>query len=407
MSLIVMKFDTSLLSNAQDIGKAASRAVAAKKAGHSVVVVVSSIRDIKENLLSEQVEVCKSPSRREYDMLVSSSGQAAAAMLAMAVECLDCPAISLTGGQAGILTDSCFGNAKVRDIDTEHIFRELDKKNIVIVAGNQGRNRYEEITTLGNGGDDTSAVAIAAALKADVCEIYTLNEGVMTADNNIVNNASVLKDISHDELLELSSLGANVLHNRCVELARKYGVNLAIRSGITGNAGTAVKEAGNVEKMVIRSVTKDSDIARIAIIGVEDKPGIAFRIFSLLAKDNINVDLILQSVSRDETKDISFTVAKSNLSKSMEILNKNLGVIGAAGVDFSDKYSKVSAVGAGIANHPGVAATMFEALYDADINIHMISTSEIKISVLVDVQHADKAVNAIHDKFRLQEINRD
>jgi len=405
MSLIVQKYGGTSVANAERIANAANRAVKAYREGNSVVVVVSAQGDTTDDLIAKANEINPSASKREMDVLMSAGEQISMALMAMAIEKLGCHAVSLTGWQAGIHTNSHYGNAKIKIIDTERLFKELDEKNIVIVAGFQGLNKYGDITTLGRGGSDTTAVALAAALKADVCEIYTDVDGVFTADPRIVKNAGKLKDISYDEMLELASLGANVLHNRSVEMAKKYGINLIVRSSLNDSEGTIIREVANVEKMLIRGVTRDNDIARISVIGIEDKPGMAFKLFSLLAKERINVDVILQSVSSDETKDISFTVKKADMIKTLAVIEANLGVLNARQVKHSDKYSKVSVVGVGMVNNPGVAAMMFEALYDADINIHMISTSEMKISVLVNVQDAERAVNVIHDKFKLGENN--
>jgi aspartate kinase len=405
VSLIVQKYGGSSVANAQRLANVAGRVIEACREGHSVVVAVSAQGDTTDELIAKAIEVNANPSKREMDMLLATGEQISIALLAMAIEKLGYHVTSLTGYQAGIATDSNYGSARIKNIDTERLFKELDEKNIVIVAGFQGWNKYEDITTLGRGGSDTTAVALAAALKADLCEIYTDVDGVYTADPRIVKNASKLDDISYDEMLELASLGANVLHNRSVEMAKKYGVNMVVRSSLNKSQGTVIKEVGNVEKMLVRGVTRDNDVARIAVIGIEDKPGMAFKLFSMLSRERISIDVILQSIGRDEIKDISFTVKKGDLQKTLDILNANLGVICAKEVKYSDKYSKVSIVGAGMVNNPGVATTMFEALFDADINIHMITTSEMKISVLVDVQNAERAVAAIHDKFKLGEIN--
>lgn len=405
MSLIVQKYGGTSVANAERLANVANRITEAYRDGHSMVVVVSAQGDTTDDLIAKAGEINASPSKREMDMLLASGEQISMALLAMAIEKLGYHVTSLTGYQAGINTNSNYGNARIKNIDTERLFKELDEKNIVIVAGFQGWNKYEDITTLGRGGSDTTAVALAAALKADLCEIYTDVDGVYTADPRIVKNAAKLEDISYDEMLELASLGANVLHNRSVELAKKYSVNMVVRSSLNKTIGTVIKEVGNVEKMLVRGVTRDNDIARIAVIGIEDKPGMAFKLFSLLSREKISIDVILQSIGRDETKDISFTVKKADLQKALDVINGNLGVISAKEVKYSDKYSKVSIVGAGMVNNPGVASTMFEALYDADVNIHMITTSEMKISVLIDVQNAERAVNAIHEKFKLGEIN--
>ncbi len=404
MALIVKKFGGSSVANSERILNVARIVLESYKEGHSVVVVVSAQGDTTDELIEKAREINTKPSKREMDVLLSAGEQISMALLAMAIEKEGYPVISLTGYQAGIMTDSNYGSARIKSIDTERIFRELDKKNIVIVAGFQGWNRYEDITTLGRGGSDTTAVALAAALKADLCEIYTDVDGIYTADPKIVPDAAKLDDISYDEMLELASLGANVLHTRSVEIAKKYNVNLVVRSSFNNSPGTIIKEVGKVEKMLVRGVAKDDNVARIAVIGVEDKPGVAFKLFSLLAKENISVDLIIQSIGRNGKTDISFIISKENLDKTLEVLNSNIDVIGAEEIRHSDKYSKVSIVGAGMVNNPGVAATMFEALFDADVNIHMITTSEIKISVLVDVKDSVRAVNAIHEKFRLAEL---
>jgi aspartate kinase len=401
----VQKYGGTSVADAERLANVAGRVVEAYREGHSLVVVVSAQGNTTDDLIAKAAEINPAPSKREMDMLLATGEQISIALLAMAIERLGYHVTSLTGYQAGITTDSNYGSARIKNIDTERIFKELDEKNIVIVAGFQGWNKYEDITTLGRGGSDTTAVALAAALKADLCEIYTDVDGVYTADPRIVKNASKLDDISYDEMLELASLGANVLHNRSVEMAKKYGVNMVVRSSLNRTKGTVIKEVGNVEKMLVRGVARDNDIARIAVIGIEDKPGMAFKLFSMLSREKVSVDVILQSIGRDETKDISFTVKKSDLQKTLDILNANLGVLNAKEVKSSDKYSKVSIVGAGMVNNPGVASTMFEALFDADINIHMITTSEMKISVLVDVGNAERAVVAIHDKFKLGEIN--
>lgn len=404
MGLIVQKFGGTSVANTERVMNAANKVIDTYKKGNSVVVVVSAQGHTTDELIDKAMEINSNASKREMDMLLSTGEQISIALLAMALEKLGYSAVSLTGYQAGMYTDSNYGNARIKRINTERIFKELDKKNIVIVAGFQGINKYDDITTLGRGGSDTTAVALAAALKADLCEIYTDVDGVYTADPRIVKNARKLKDISYDEMLELASLGANVLHNRSVELAKKYGVNMVVRSSFNKEEGTVVKEVDSVEKMIVRGVTRDDDVARIAVLGIEDKPGKAFQLFSLLAKENISVDLIIQSIGREDVKNITFTVSKTNLNKALDTINMNLGLLGATEVKYSDKLSKVSIVGAGMVNHPGVAATMFEALYDANINIHMISTSEIKISVLIDAKDAEKAVNFIHSKFKLDQI---
>jgi len=335
------------------------------------------------------------------DMLLSSGEQISASLLAMAIEKLGLPVVSMTGWQAGITTDSNHSSARIRKINPERIKNEIDQKRIVIVTGFQGTSKYDNITTLGRGGSDTSAVALAAACHADLCEIYTDVDGVYTTDPRIVPEAKKLDEITFDEMLELASLGANVLHNRSVEMAKKYNVNLCVRSSLTRAEGTVVKEVVNMEKMMVRGVAKDCDVARISLVGIEDTPGKAFRIFSLLAKHNINVDIILQSIGRNNKKDISFTVSQTKIDEVVDLIKSNKDNIGFEDFSYTTAVSKVSIVGAGMVTNPGVAAKMFEALYEAQINIHMIATSEIKVSVLIDEGCEQKAVKVLHDKFEL------
>ncbi len=403
MELVVQKYGGSSVKDAERVMNVANRIVEEYRKGNNVVVAVSAQGDTTDDLIEKANEINPKASKREMDMLLSTGEQISIALLAMAIEKLGCPVVSLTGWQAGIRTKATYGNARIDKIDTERLHAELDKRNIVIVAGFQGINKYDDITTLGRGGSDTTAVALAAALNADVCEIYTDVDGVYTTDPRIVKNAKKLDDISYDEMLELASLGANVLHNRSVEMAKKYNVKLCVRSSLSKAEGTFVKEVEEVEKMLVRGVTRDNDVARIALCGLDDTPGKAFQIFSLLAKNNINVDIILQSIGNESSKDISFTVTKGNLEQALKLLKENNAVIGAKEVKSKSDVSKVSIVGAGMVNNPGVAALMFEALYDAHVNIHMIATSEIKVSVLIDEKDAERAVVAIHDKFKLGE----
>ena len=401
MSLIVKKFGGSSVADADRVRNVAERVVEDYKNGNSVVVVVSAQGDTTDDFLAKAAEINDKPSKREMDVLLSAGEQISMALLAMAIEKLGCPVVSLTGWQAGIISNSSYGSARIKTIDTERITRELDARRIVIVAGFQGINKYDDITTLGRGGSDTTAVAIAAAIGADECEIYTDVDGVYTADPRICSDATKLDEISYDEMLELASLGANVLHNRSVELAHKYGVKLKVLSSFEKVPGTEVKEVNKVEKMLVRGVTRDNDVARVSLERVEDTPGKAFKVFSLLAKKNINVDVILQSLGRDGSNDITFTVPKSQLDDALTILNDNLSELGAMSVSYNKDVSKVSIVGSGMVSTPGVAAKMFEALYDAHINIRMISTSEIKVSVIIDESEAEAAVRAIHSKFNL------
>ncbi len=404
MGLIVQKFGGSSVANAERVFRVANRIKSYYDKGNSIVVVVSAQGDTTDDLLEKAAEINAAPSKREMDVLLSSGEQISMALLAMALEKLGCPVISLTGWQAGVETDSKHGIARIRSIQTDRITRELDQKKIVIVAGFQGINRYDDITTLGRGGSDTSAVALAAALHADLCQIYTDVRGVYTADPRIVPDAAQLDDISYDEMLELASLGANVLHNRSVEVAKKYNVNMEVVSSFEEVPGTVIKEVNKVEKMIIRGVARDNDVARISLTDIGDVPGKAFTVFSILAKKNINVDIILQSIGRDGNKDISFTVPASALDAAVETLRDNMDVIGATDIVYNTNVSKVSVVGAGMVSNPGVAAKMFEALYNANINIQMISTSEIKVSVLVARDEGEAAVRAIHEKFNLANV---
>ena len=399
MSLIVQKFGGSSVADCERIFRVAGIVTDTYKAGNSVVVVVSAQGDTTDDLIAKAKEINPDASKREMDMLLSTGEQISISLLAMAIEKLGYPVTSLTGWQIGMQTDSSYGAARIKRIDGERLQKELDKKKIVIVAGFQGINKYEDITTLGRGGSDTTAVAIAAALKADLCQIYTDVDGVYTADPRKVKGAKKLEEISFDEMLELASQGAQVLHNRSVEMAKKYNVNMEVVSSFERVPGTTVKEVNKMEKMLVKGVAKDSDIARISLVGVPDVPGIAFKIFAALAKRSINVDIILQSIGRDTTKDISFTVPESQLETALDALKSVSEVLNAKEILHNEDVAKVSAVGAGMVNNPGVAAMMFEALADANINIQMISTSEIKISVLVKEKDADRAVEAIHDKF--------
>ena len=399
MGLIVQKFGGSSVKDAGRLMNAARRIAAAYAGGNSVVAVVSAQGDTTDELLEKARELNPRASRREMDVLLSSGEQISIALLAMAIEKLGYPVKSLTGWQAGFLTDSTHGNSRIRRVETERLRNELDKGNIVVVAGFQGIDRYDDITTLGRGGSDTSAVAIAAACQADLCQIYTDVDGVYTADPRLVPGARKLDEISYDEMLELASLGAQVLHNRSVEMAKKYSVPLEVLSSLEEKPGTIIREAVKMEKMLIKGVAKDDHVARISIIGVEDVPGIAFRIFSALAARKINVDIILQSVGRDGTKDISFTTSDSQAEEAMEAASELRELLGAKDTACDTNISKVSVVGAGMESNPGVAATMFEALSDAGINIQMIATSEIKISVLIDRADGGRALRAVHAAF--------
>ncbi len=398
MALIVQKFGGSSVANAERVMNVARIVTDTYKAGNDVVVVVSAQGDTTDDLIDKAKEINPSASKREMDMLLASGEQISIALLAMAIEKLGYPVCSLLGWQAGFSTNSVYGSARIKKVNAERIKLEIGKKNIVIVAGFQGLNKYDDITTLGRGGSDTSAVAIAASMHADRCQIFTDVEGVYTADPRKIKGAKKLNEITYDEMLELATLGAQVLNNRSVEMAKKYNVTLEVLSSLVHAPGTIVKEVTTMEKMLVRGVTKDTDVARISIIGVPNVPGIAFKIFGKLAAKNINVDIILQSVGRGDTKDITFTVAKSHGEEAVEIL-KSLDLVAGLDIVCDTDVAKVSVVGAGMETHPAVASTMFEALFEADINIQMISTSEIKISVLIDAKDADKAVEAVHNAF--------
>ena len=400
MGLIVQKFGGTSVANADRIRNVAQIIADTYRQGNQVVAVLSAQGDTTDDLIEKAQEINRHPSKREMDMLLSTGEQISCALCAMAIETMGLPVVSLTGWQAGFQTNSSYSSARIKRVQTERIQNELDKKKIVLVAGFQGINKYGDITTLGRGGSDTSAVALAAALKADLCQIYTDVDGIYTADPRYVKGARKLEEITFDEMLELASLGAQVLHNRSVELAKKYQVNLEVLSSFERKPGTKVKEvAKQMEKTQISGVAKDKNVARLALVGVEDRPGIAYKVFSLLGQQNINVDIILQSIGRDESQDISFTVRRSDVDQALALLEAHKSSLAFDHIDVDKSVVKVSIVGAGMVDNAGVAAKMFGALYDADINIHMISTSEIKVSVLLDEADANMAVQAIHDKF--------
>ncbi len=401
MSLIVKKFGGSSVANAEKLFNVANIIIEDYKKGNDVVVVVSAQGDTTDDLIAKALEINPDgASKREMDMLLSAGEQISISLLAMAIERLGCPVTSLLGWQAGFVTDSHYSIARIKRVDSERIRNEISKKHIVIVAGFQGLNKYDDITTLGRGGSDTSAVAIAASMKADLCQIYTDVDGVYSADPRKVPNAVKMDEISYDEMLELATLGAQVLNNRSVEMAKKYNVELEVRSSLQPTVrGTIVKEITKMEKTLIKGVAKDDNVASISIVGLKDTPGVAFKIFNKLAKAKINVDIILQSVGRDNTKDITFTVPQNDVKVAIEAVNTLKDSLKFDKVTYDDTITKVSIVGAGMESNPGIASKMFEALSDAGINIHMISTSEIKISVLIDEKYADEAVIAVHNKF--------
>lgn len=399
MSMIVQKFGGTSVANAERLRKVADIVTSYYRKGSDMVVVVSAQGDTTDDLIEKAMELNDKPSKREMDVLLHTGELISMSLLAMTIESLGFPVVSLTGWQAGMETNSTYGDARIHRVNAERIRNELDQKRIVIVSGFQGINKFGDVTTLGRGGSDTSAVAIAATLGADLCQIYTDVDGVYTADPRIVPDARKLEEITYDEMLELASLGAQVLHNRSVEMAKKYNVDLEVVSSFTRNPGTKVKEGSNMEKMIVSGVARDNKCARVAIINLDDTPGVAFKVFSLLAKHQVNVDIILQSVGKNGKKSISFTIPEDNADMVKALIEENKEMLGYEAVSVNTQVAKVSIVGAGMASNPGVAAKMFEALAGANINIRMISTSEIKISVLINEEDSERAVKAIHDKF--------
>lgn len=399
MALIVQKFGGSSVADAERVNNVASIVTDTYKAGNDVIVVVSAQGDTTDDLIDKAKEINPNASKREMDMLLSAGEQISISLLAMAIEKIGCPVVSMLGWQAGFITNSAYSTARIKKVKAERVKNAIDKHQIVVVAGFQGLNKYDDITTLGRGGSDTSAVALAAVLHADRCQIFTDVEGVFTADPRKVPGAKKLDEITYDEMLELATLGAQVLNNRSVEMGKKYNVEIEVLSSLKRGTGTVVKESAKMEKMLVRGVTKDTNVARISIIDLPDIPGIAFKIFAKLASKNINVDIILQSIGREGSKDISFTVAGDNGDEAVDILKTAIPELEGKKILCETNIAKVSVVGAGMETHPGAAAMMFEALYEQNINIQMISTSEIKISVLIDKKDADRAVSAVHDKF--------
>ena len=394
MALIVQKFGGSSVKDRDRIFNVARIVANTHNAGNDVVVVVSAQGDTTDDLIAKAAEITHNPSAREMDMLLAAGEEISISLLSMALNEIGCHAISLTGWQAGFRTDRAYTKARITRLETERISSELERNRVVVVAGFQGLNKLDDITTLGRGGSDTSAVAIAAALHADRCQIFTDVEGVYTADPRKVRNTRKLDEITFDEMLELASLGAQVLNNRSVELAKKYNVELEVLSSLNPVPGTVVKEVAKMEGMLIKGVAKDTDVAVITILNVPDEPGMSFKIFGLLAQKNINVDIILQSTGRDGKKDISFTCAQGEAETALRVLKESAHY---ADVSVDTTCAKVSIVGAGMQSHSGVASKMFEAMSNNNINIKMISTSEIKISCIIDRDDADKAVSAIHE----------
>ncbi|MDD5931135.1 MAG: aspartate kinase [Oscillospiraceae bacterium] len=399
MSLIVQKFGGSSVKDAQRVRNVAGIIAETYLQGNDVIVVLSAQGDTTDDLIAKAEEINPHASKREMDMLLATGEQISVALCAMALESMGLPCISLTAWQVGIHSTGVHSDARIRKIDTDRIRTELDQHRIVIVTGFQGIDRKGDITTLGRGGSDTSAVALAAAFQADLCQIYTDVDGVYTTDPRIVPTARKLDEITYDEMLELASQGAQVLHNRSVELAKKFRVNLEVVSSLERKPGTKIKEVAKVEKTNIAGVAKDTSIAHISLVGLQHSPGVAFQVFALMSRKNINVDNILQSIGRDDTKDISFTIHQKDLEEAVVILEEHKDTLKFDRIEADDKVGKVSIVGVGLMSNAGIAAKVFEALFEAGINIQMISTSEIRLSVLLDENDVNRAVKAIHDKF--------
>ena len=403
--LIVQKYGGSSVANAERVFNVAKRIMRTRMEGNDVVVVLSAQGKTTDGLIAKAKEINAKPSRREMDMLLSTGEQQSVALMAMAISAIGGRAVSLNAAQVGIETTNTYSNARIRHINTERIENELDEGSIVLVTGFQGVNAIGDTTTLGRGGSDTSAVALAAALNADMCEIYTDGEGVYTADPRVVPDAVKLDEISYDEMLELASLGAKVLHSRSVEVAKKYNVKLVVRSSMSEAEGTEVKEDVKMERMLVSGVAADKKVSRISIMGINDEPGKAFEVFSLMAKEKVSVDIILQSTGADGKQNISFTIGEDDLDIALKALEKNKERLTAREIVHDENTAKLSIVGAGMATNPGVAAMFFEAMYDAGVNIQMISTSEIKITVLIAKDDVDAAMVAVHDKFKMASVN--
>ena len=399
--LVVKKFGGSSVADTERIFNVARRCIEDYNRGNDVVVVLSAMGKTTDGLIARAHEISDHPPKRELDMLLTTGEQVSVALMAMAIQSLGVPAVSLNAAQIRMKTTSAYGQAKLKRIDTERIKNELDARKIVVITGFQGINKFDDMTTLGRGGSDTTAVALAAVLHADTCEIFTDVDGVYTADPRIVPNARKLPEISYDEMLEFASLGAKVLHNRSVEMAKRYNVQLVVLSSLVRTEGTVVKESTRMEKMLVSGVAADKNTARISVIGVLDEPGIAFKVFNLLARHHINVDIIIQSVGQEGRKNISFTVARTDLQEAMTVLNENRESLTAQSVECAADVAKISIIGAGMTSNPGVAARMFEALYSANINIRMIATSEIRITVLIDEKDTNRAMRVVHDAFSL------
>ncbi len=399
MALIVQKFGGSSVADVEKVRRVAGIISETYNAGNDVIVVLSAQGKTTDGLIAKALEYNPRPSKREMDMLLSTGEQQSVALCAMMLNGMGIPAVSLTGWQVDFKTNTNYSNAAIKSVGSERIRKELDARRVVLVTGFQGINKYDDITTLGRGGSDTSAVAIAAAMHADLCQIYTDVDGVYTADPNKVRGAKKLDEITFDEMLELASMGAKVLHNRSVEMAKRYNVDLEVLSSYERKPGTKVREVKKLEQVEVSGVAKDVNVARFTLVSIKDEPGIAFKIFRVLANEKINVDIIIQSLGRDGNQDVTFTVTRADAEAAKEALEANAGILGYKALDLDTHVAKISIVGAGMLMTSGVAVKMFDALSRKKINIKMISTSEIKVSVLVDEDDADKAVQAVHDKF--------
>ena len=397
--LVVMKFGGSSVADLDKIRKVAKRCIKKWKEGNQVVVVLSAMGKTTDRLLAQAGEISSMPSRREMDMLLATGEQVSVSLMAMTMIQMGVTAISLNAWQVPMHTTSAYQNAKLKRIDSERITKELDSNKIVVVTGFQGINKYDDVTTLGRGGSDTTAVALAAALNADLCEIYTDVDGVYTADPRIVPKARKMPEVTYEEMLEFASLGAKVLHSRCVEMARRYDVNLVVRSSMSEEEGTVVKETTKMEKMLISGVAVDKNIAKIAVSGMKDNPESTFKLLNLMAKNGVNIDVMIQSLEKDGTKTLTFTVARPDMMMTLDLLKKYSDVIGNANVSCEEDVAKVSVVGAGVSSNPGVAAKMFEALSNAGINTDMVTTSEIRITAVIKESEAETAMRAVHDRF--------
>lgn len=397
--LAVMKFGGSSVADLDKIRNVAEQCIKKWREGNQVVVVLSAMGKTTDKLLSQAAQISTMPSRREMDMLLATGEQVSVSLMAMTMIQMGVTAISLNAWQVPMYTSSAYQNAKLKRIDTERIQKELDSNKIVVVTGFQGMNKYEDVTTLGRGGSDTTAVALAAALHADVCEIYTDVDGVYTADPRIVPNARKKQEVTYEEMLELASLGAKVLHNRCVEMARRYNVKLVVKSSMMPGEGTVVKECTKMEKMLISGVATDKNIAKISVSGMKNDPESTFKLLNLMAGNNLNIDVMIQSLDHDGTKTLTFTVARADMLVAVKLLEENSSVLGNVEVSCQEDVAKVSVVGAGVSANAGVAAKMFEALSGAGINTDMITTSEIRITAVVREDEAETAMRAVHDRF--------